>query len=87
MNLLTIPAAILAFLAVAVAAGGASVWYKKGQGESQISTSESIISMQKDENALQARKIIALQAQLDLANDNIERILKNGNSDRSRTKK
>lgn len=87
MNLLTIPSAILGILGLAAIAGAASAWYRKSQGENQIQAGQNIIDLQKDENALQARKIISLQSQLDTANDVIERLTKDGKSNRTRKEK
>lgn len=73
-----LPTVILAILGVAVSAGAVTAYYRKGMGEEQLKVSQNIIDMQKEENALLVRKNTALQAQLDVANNVIERLSKDG---------
>lgn len=71
-----LPTIILATLGIAASAGAMTAYYKKGYGENQLKAAQNIIELQKDENALLTRKNTALQSQLDIANDVIERLSK-----------
>lgn len=86
MDILTIPVAIGAVLGIAAVAGTAAKVYKRNYGKDSLETAQSLISMQKDENALLVRKNTGLQTQLDIANDLLERVANNGRRS-TRTKK
>lgn len=75
MNFITL---ILGIFALAAIAGGLGAWYKRSAGKDALELAQQTISMQKEENALQARKIIALQAQLDIKDEIIERLTTDG---------
>lgn len=78
MNLLEIPAAILAMLTIASAAAGVSVWYKRSQGKDALELAQRVNSLLKQENVLLEKKTAALQAQLDVKDDIIERLARDG---------
>lgn len=85
MDISTIPVAIGAILGVAAVAGAAARIYKRNYGKDSLEAAQTLISMQKEENTLLIRKNNALQTQLDVANNVIER-LSNGRN-HTRTKK
>lgn len=83
MDFFEIPAAIVGMLAIAGSAAAVSVWYKRNQGKDALDLAIRVNELQKEENVLLMRKNTALQAQLDVKDDLIERLTRNGKKNNS----
>lgn len=81
MNWLTI---IISALTLAGLSGGVAAWYRRGQGLASLETAQTLIAMQKEENAMLVRQNTALRAQMDRQDIIIER-LTNGTNKNKRT--
>lgn len=73
MNYLTIA---LAALGVAAALGGASVYFKRGYGDSAIKSMEAILTAKNSEIEDLKRKYASLQTQLDIKDRVIDKLSK-----------
>lgn len=67
---------ILAAFSIVATIGGAVAWFLKSRGEGLLKLSERNVTSLQEENAIQARKIIGLQSQLDVKDQTIERLLR-----------
>lgn len=70
-----LPTIILAVLAVAVAAGGITAYYKRSAGEQTISLLQANIQAYKDAEKLKDQRIAYLEGQLVIKDETIKRLL------------
>lgn len=73
---------IVAVIAVIIAAGGISAYYKASTGQSTITILQANINAYKDSEKLKDARIVLLEGQVANANEtikNLNKVLKNGN--------
>lgn len=71
---------------VAISSGGIAAWYKRSAGQDALDLAGRVNAMQKEENAILEKKLIAAQAQLDIKDSIIERLVTDA-KDNSRKKR